>query len=91
MKRFTLVAAAALVLLVPTLAGASNGFVYRPELRQWIPVAPRPSAQVVTQSVKDVMSRHQQMAQAFRGTRMAQSAVHCDRLVAQLREERKHN
>jgi len=91
MKRFTLLNVAALALLVPTIAGAANGFVYRPELRQWVPVPPTPQAKVVTLSLKDNIARHEHMGQAYRGTRMAQAAVHCDRLVAQLREERKNN
>ena len=34
-------------------------------------------------------NEHQAMAQAYRGTRIAQAAIHCDRLVTLLRDEAK--
>ena len=79
MKRFVLLTVAALALLVPTIADAAQApFVYRPELRQWVPVPPEPGKGVTTRTLREEIARHQAMAQAHRGTRMAQAAVHCD-------------
>jgi hypothetical protein len=92
MKRFYLLTIAALALLVPTIANAGQApFVYRPELRQWVPVPPEPSKSVITRTLRDEIARHLNMANAYRGTRMAQAAVHCDRMMAQLREAQKAN
>jgi hypothetical protein len=35
--------------------------------------------------------RHENMAHAYRGMRMTQAAVHCDRMMAQLRKTQKAN
>lgn len=92
MKRFCLLTVAALALLVPTIANAAQApFVYRPELRQWVPVPPEPGKGVITRTLREESARHENMAHAYRGTRMAQAAVHCDRMIAQLREAQKAN
>ena len=38
---------------------------------------------------RDAVTEHTSMAQAYRGTRIAQAAVHCDRLVSLSRDEAK--
>jgi hypothetical protein len=38
---------------------------------------------------REAVNDHTSMAQAYRGTRMAQAAVHCDRLVSLSRDEAK--
>ena len=92
MKRFVLLTVAALALLAPTVASAGQApFVYRPELRQWVPVPPEPDKGVTTRTLREEIARHESMARAYRGTRMAQAAVHCDRIMAQLREAQKAN
>ncbi len=91
MKRFVLLTIAALALMAPIANAAQAPFVYRPELRQWVPVPPEPGKGVITHTLREDISRHQAMAQAHRGTRMAQAAVHCDRMIAQLREAQKAN
>ena len=92
MKRFALIAFVASALAAPAVAVASqNGFVYRPELRQYVPVPPEPGKEAITRSLDEEIARHVQMAHGYRGTRMAQAAVHCDRLVSQLREARAKN
>jgi hypothetical protein len=93
MKRFTLAAVAAIIVLGPSVASAQGlQLVYRPELRGMIAV-PRPPVQTpapaVARTADEEIARHQAMAQGYRGTRMAQAAVHCDRLIAQAREARK--
>ena len=92
MKRFCILTVAALALLVPTIANAAQApFGYRPELRQWVPVPPEPGKRVIARTLREEIARHQNMAQVYRGTRMAQAAVHCDRMIAQLREAQKAN
>jgi hypothetical protein len=92
MKRFCLLSVAALALLVPTVANAGQApFVYRPELRQWVPVPPKPGKGEITRTLREEIARHERMAHAYRGTRMAQAAVHCDRMMAQLHEAQKEN
>jgi hypothetical protein len=90
MKRFSLAALAAIALLVPTVASAQGlQFVYRPELRGWAVVPRQPvqtTAPAVARTADEEIARHQAMAQAFRGTRAAQAAVHCDRLIAEARK-----
>jgi hypothetical protein len=91
MKRFVPATLAAIALLVPTLASAQGfQFVYRPELRGIVAVA-RPSAEpgtpAVARSAAEEIARHEAMANAYRGTRIAQAAVHCDRLVAEARKQ----
>lgn len=92
MKRFALAAVAAFALLAPTVASAQGArLVYRPELRGMVTV-PQPvetSAPGVALSAGEEIARHQAMAQAYRGTRIAQAAAHCDRLIAKAREARK--
>ena len=88
MKRFTLLAVAACALLIPTVAGAQAPFVYRPELRGWIPVPKAaPAAVAAPRTPAETIARHEAMAIGYRGTRMAQAAVHCDRMIKQAREE----
>jgi hypothetical protein len=92
MKHLALLAVAALALLVPTVANAGQApFVYRPELRQWVPLPPAPGKGVMTRTLREEIARHERMAHAYRGTRMAQAAVHCERMMAQLKEGRKEN
>jgi hypothetical protein len=87
MKRFTLLAAVAFALLVPTAAAAQAPFVYRPELRGWIPVPPPAAPGVVKpRTPGEIIVRHEAMAHGYRGTRMAQAAVHCDRMIKEARE-----
>ena len=88
MKRFTtLFAAAALALLVPTVAGAQAPYVYRPELRAWVFVPKPATGAFESRTPGETIVRHEAMAHGLRGTRMAQSAVHCDRMIKQAREE----
>jgi hypothetical protein len=92
MKRFFLLIVAALALLVPPVANAGQApFVYRPELRQWVPVPPEPGKGQITRTLREEVARHERMAHAYRGTRMAHAAVHCDRMMARLREVEKEN
>ena len=92
MKRFTLLTVAALALLVPTVVDAGQApFVYRPELRQWVPIPPEPEKGVSTRTLREETARHEAMAQIYRGTRMAQAAVHCDRLIRQMRDAQKED
>jgi len=85
MKRFTLLAVAACALLLPTVAGAQAPYVYRPELRAWVFV-PKPAPVVVApRTAGENIVRHEAMAQHHRGTRMAQAAEHCDRIVRDAR------
>ncbi len=88
MKRLTtLLVAAAFALLVPTVAGAQAPYVYRPELRAWVFV-PKPATGVFTpRTPGENIARHEAMAHGYRGTRMAQAAVHCDRIIKEAREE----
>lgn len=86
MKRFTLLAIAAFVLLSSTVAAAQAPFVYRPELRGWIPVPQTAPKAVTPRAAGETIARHEAMAQGYRGTRMAQAAVHCDRMVKEARE-----
>jgi hypothetical protein len=86
MKRFTLLAVVASALLLPTVAGAQAPYVYRPELRAWVFV-PKPAPGVVApRTAGETIVRHEAMANGFRGTRMAQAAVHCDRMIKEARE-----
>jgi hypothetical protein len=81
MKRITLLAAVAFALLVPTVAAAQAPFVYRPELRGWIPVPKAAPTAVAQETTREHIARHEAMAQHHQGTRMAQAAEHCDRMV----------
>jgi hypothetical protein len=89
MKRFTLLALVAFALLVPVIARAEGArFVYKPEFKQWV-VVPPPApvgAAAVTPTPNEIVARHEAMAAAYRGGRMAHAARHCDRMVAQARE-----
>ena len=93
MKRFALATLAAIALLGPSVASAQGlQLVYRPELRGMVAVPRQPvptSAPAVARTPDEEIARHQAMMQAYRGTRMAQAAVHCDRVIAQAREARK--
>ena len=87
MKRFALLAVVAFSLLVPAIASAQTSFVYRPELRGWVPVPKAVAPEVVTpRTPGENIARHSAMAQAYRGGRMAQAAVHCDRMIKEARE-----
>lgn len=88
MTRFTtLLAAAAFALLMPAVAGAQAPYVYRPELRAWVFV-PKPAPGVFAlRTPGETIARHEAMANGYRGTRMAQAAVHCDRMIKEAREE----
>jgi hypothetical protein len=44
-----------------------------------------------TKRYRDAINEHTAMAQAYRGTRIAQAAVHCDRLVSLSRDEAKES
>ena len=85
MKRLVLFATAAFVLLMPAMAGAQAPFVYRPELRGWIPVPKAAPTAVVQHTATEHIARHEAMAQHHRGTRMAQAAEHCDRMIKDAR------
>jgi hypothetical protein len=85
MKRFALFATVAFVLLTPMVAGAQAPFVYRPELRAWIPIPPAAPTAVAPRTAEQHIARHEAMAQHHRGTRMAQAAEHCDRMVKDAR------
>jgi hypothetical protein len=85
MKRFALLTTVVFALLVPTAAAAQAPYVYRPELRAWIFVpTPAPTA-VVSHNPAEHIARHEAMAQHHRGTRMAQAADHCDRMITDAR------
>ena len=45
--------------------------------------------QTAAKRYRDAVNEHSSMAQAYRGTRIAQAAVHCDRLVSLSRDEAK--
>jgi ABC-type branched-subunit amino acid transport system substrate-binding protein len=45
--------------------------------------------QTAAKRYREAVSEHTSMAQAYRGTRIAQAAVHCDRLVSLSRDEAK--
>jgi hypothetical protein len=89
MKRFALLAVVAFALLAPTVAyGQGAKFVYRPEFKQWV-VVPQAAPLAVpdqTSTPNEIIAKHEAMANAHRGGRMAQAAMHCDRMVAQARE-----
>jgi hypothetical protein len=90
MKRITAIAIATFALLVPTFAAAQTPvkMVYRPELRAMVPVKTNAGAPIV-RSLREEIARHEAMAAGYRlaanhnGTGTA--AVHCDRLIAELR------
>ena len=81
MKRFALLTAVSFALLVPTTAAAQAPYVYRPELRAWIFVPKAAPNVVAPHTTAEHIARHVAMAQHHRGTRMAQAAEHCDRMV----------
>jgi hypothetical protein len=89
MKRFTLLAIAAVALLAPTIAyGEGAQFVYRPEFKQWVVVPPAApaAATAVTPTPNDIIAKHEAMAGALRGGRLTHAATHCDRIIAEARE-----
>ena len=45
--------------------------------------------QTAAKQYREAVNEHSSMAQAYRGTRIAQAAVHCDRLVSLSRDEAK--
>ena len=91
MKRITRIAIATFALLVPTIAAAQTPLkmVYRPELRAMVPVKPTPTGNPIVRSRREEIARHEAMAAGYRlaanhnGT--GNAAVHCDRLIAELR------
>ena len=85
MKRFALFFTAAFVLLMPTLASAQAPYVYRPELRAWVYMPKAAPTAVAQHSAAEHIARHEAMAQHHRGTRMAQAAEHCDRMIKDAR------
>ena len=91
MKRFFLIPLAALALLVPTLAAASDGprLVYRPELRTLVPVVQteaKPTAPPSQLTPAEVINVHQAMAAGQRANpRTSNLTAHCDRLVVEAR------
>jgi hypothetical protein len=86
MKRFTLLAVTAFALLTPTVAFGQAAFTYRPELRGWIPNPPAATGVMKARTLGETIVRHEAMAQGYRGTRMAQAAAHCDRIIKDARE-----
>jgi hypothetical protein len=90
MKRITRIAIATFALLIPTIAAAQTPIkmVYRPELRAMVPVKTTAGAPIV-RSLREEIARHEAMAAGYRiaanhnGT--GNAAVHCDRLIAELR------
>lgn len=90
MKRFILLSLVAMALVIPAVARAESRlqFVYRPELRQWV-VVPSPvpaTAPIVALTPVETIAKHQAMGHGYRGTRMAQGAAHCERMVQEARE-----
>ena len=85
MKRLALFVTAAFVLLTPALASAQAPYVYRPELRAWVFVPKAAPTAVAQHSPAEHIARHEAMAQHHRGTRMAQAAEHCDRMIKEAR------
>ena len=45
--------------------------------------------QMAAKRYREAVNEHSSMAQAYRGTRITQAAVHCDRLVSLSRDEAK--
>ena len=84
MKRFALLTVA-FALLVPAAAAAQAPYVYRPELRAWVYVPKAAPAADMAHNPAEHNARHEAMAQHHRGTRMAQAAEHCDRMVKNAR------
>lgn len=92
MKRFFLITVAAVALLTPALASASDGprLVYRPELRAFVPVAQtqtKPAAPPSTLTPVQTIGRHEAMAAGIRANARGHNtaATHCDRLIAEAR------
>jgi hypothetical protein len=85
MKRVALFASIACALLVPTVAAAQAPYVYRPELRAWVFVPKAARGVIAPRTASENIVRHEAMALGYRGTRMAQAAVHCDRMVKEAR------
>jgi len=85
MKRIALFAIAAFALLLPAVAGAQAPYVYRPELRAWVFVPKAGPIPVARHTTTEHIARHEAKAQHHRGTRMAQAAEHCDRMVKEAR------
>ena len=92
MTRNVLLALTAFTLAVPAFASAQGvPLVYRHELRQMVPAPNRPSEALAAAvlSPSEEIARHEAMAHAYRGTRIAQAATHCDRAIKQARDARK--
>ena len=85
MKRLALFVTAAVALLIPAVASAQAPYVYRPELRAWVYVPKAAPTAVAQHDAAEHIARHEAMAQYHRGTRMAQAAEHCDRMVKDAR------
>lgn len=90
MKRFTRIAIATFALLVPTLAAAQSPLkmVYRPELRTMVP-AKTAAGNPIVRSRHEEIARHEAISRGYmvaanhNGT--GSPAVHCQRLIAELR------
>jgi hypothetical protein len=93
MKRFTRIAVATFALLVPTFAAAQNPvkMVYRPELRTMVPVKAVVAGNPILRSRREEIARHEAMAAGYKVAAnhngVGNFAVHCDRLIAELRAE----
>ena len=85
MKRLALFVTAAVALLIPAVASAQAPYVYRPELRAWVYVPKAAPTAVAQHDAAEHIARREAMAQHHRGTRMAQAAEHCDRMVRDAR------
>jgi len=91
MKRITTIAIATFALLIPTIAAAQSPIkmIYRPELRAMVAVKTAPAGNPIVRSLREEIARHEAMAAGYRiaanhnGT--GNAAVHCDRLIAELR------
>jgi len=91
MKRITRIAIATFALLIPTVAAAQTPIkmVYRPELRAMVPVKTVPTGTPIARSLREEIARHEAMAAGYRVVAnhngAGNAAVHCDRLIAELR------
>ena len=91
MKRFTRIAIATFALLVPTIAAAQTPMkmVYRPELRAMVPVKAIVAGDPIARSRHEQIARHEAMARGYAVTAnhngTGNPAVHCERMIAELR------
>jgi hypothetical protein len=90
MKRITALAIVTFALLIPTVAAAQTPttMVYRHELRATVPVKAAPTGTPIVRSLREEIARHEAMAAGYRVTanhNAGNAAVHCDRMIAELR------